>query len=162
MVIHKSVFAVVGMFNPEMKSGSDIDLWFRIALKYPEIGYSHCVAANIYKRNNSISYSKSFDYDKSLSFLREREQLAASLGDLVRKRAEPRIMYWVTNLLRSCISRSNEQAVKKLLSIYKSRLAFPWYMTAHAFLIAPYVFKLVFTLRNRFSSKRRAFRIAGF
>ena len=39
------IFNVVGNFNDVIKKGEDIDLWFRIALAFPEIGYSYEVGA---------------------------------------------------------------------------------------------------------------------
>jgi len=39
MIIHRSVFDQVGTFDPELRSGEDIDLWCRIALSYPQIGF---------------------------------------------------------------------------------------------------------------------------
>jgi glycosyltransferase involved in cell wall biosynthesis len=38
-VLHRSVFDDLGGFDPELRSGEDIDMWCRIALRYPEIGY---------------------------------------------------------------------------------------------------------------------------
>lgn len=39
-VIHKSVFGEIGGFDPEMPTGQDGDMWCRIGLEYPRIGYS--------------------------------------------------------------------------------------------------------------------------
>jgi hypothetical protein len=34
------VFEEVGVFNPKMHIGEDLDLWARIAMRYPVLGYS--------------------------------------------------------------------------------------------------------------------------
>ena len=39
LMIHRSVFEQIGIFDPELSSGEDLDLWCRIAFKYPLIGY---------------------------------------------------------------------------------------------------------------------------
>lgn len=40
-VIHRSVFKELGGFDPEMRGGEDTDMWCRIALKYPWVGYCY-------------------------------------------------------------------------------------------------------------------------
>lgn len=37
VVIHKTVFSLVGKFDPKIQSGQDTDLWIRIGLKYPVV-----------------------------------------------------------------------------------------------------------------------------
>ena len=51
VIIKKNVFKEVGLFDENYKSGEDIDMWFRIALEYPEIGYPNKVGLNYLKQN---------------------------------------------------------------------------------------------------------------
>lgn len=39
VMIHRSVFDEVGVFEPGMKRAQDNDLWFRIAYRFPQVGY---------------------------------------------------------------------------------------------------------------------------
>lgn len=39
LMIHRSVFDSVGVFEPGMKRAQDNDLWYRIAYQFPKIGY---------------------------------------------------------------------------------------------------------------------------
>lgn len=39
LVIHRSVLDDVGLFDTSLKTGEDRDLWWRIAMKYPRIGF---------------------------------------------------------------------------------------------------------------------------
>ena len=39
VIIHKSVFETVGLFEPGMKRAQDNDMWYRIAYQYPQVGY---------------------------------------------------------------------------------------------------------------------------
>ena len=55
MVIHNSVFTQVGSFDSEKRVGEDLDMWFRIGLKYPKVGYGPAVACNSYERVDSLS-----------------------------------------------------------------------------------------------------------
>lgn len=161
MVIHRSVFDEVGMFDSERLVGCDIDMWFRIGLRFPKVGYCHEVAANIYRRSSSLSHTKKWDYQFSLKRFREKEMLSEEVGHDARRRAEPRIIYWVTKLLRAAISRSDCQAVREILAEYDQRLAPRWRWFARGFLLAPWAFKLAFRLRDIFSPKQRMFQAHG-
>ena len=39
MLIKRSVFDEVGLFQPGLVHGEDNDMWFRIAFSYPQVGY---------------------------------------------------------------------------------------------------------------------------
>lgn len=39
MLIHRTVFNEVGLFDTSLSRSEDLDLWWRIAMKYPAIGY---------------------------------------------------------------------------------------------------------------------------
>ena len=39
VMVHRSVFDIIGMFEPGMKRAQDSDMWFRIAYRYPLVGY---------------------------------------------------------------------------------------------------------------------------
>ncbi len=39
-LIYRSVFDEVRMFNPEIQTAEDIELWARIAMRYPKMIYS--------------------------------------------------------------------------------------------------------------------------
>ena len=158
MVIHRSVFESVGVFDSRKKTGEDLDMWFRIGLHYPQVGYCHEVAANVYKRCDSLSRTKKWDYQAALSRFRDAEVLAEEVGHDARRRAEPRIMYWATKLVKAGISHGDCQAVRELLVEYDKRLAPRWRWLARAFLVAPWAFKPAFALRNSVSPKQRELR----
>ncbi|WP_200157884.1 glycosyltransferase family 2 protein [Allochromatium vinosum] len=161
MVINRSVFSRVGVFKSELTVGEDIDLWFRIGLHFPKVGYCHEVAANIYKRGTSLSYTKQSDYRKSLATYCERERLAEEMGEEARRRVEPRIMYWVTKLLKASLSCGDTAAVREIYSIYSRRLAPRWRWAARLYLAAPWATRPAFALRNAMSAKQRAFQAGG-
>lgn len=54
IVIHKSVFKSIGVFDPLITSGQDTDLWIRIGLTY-RIAFSRRVAARYINVTNSLS-----------------------------------------------------------------------------------------------------------
>ena len=161
MVIHKSVFDRVGMFKTEPYIGEDIDMWYRIGLHFQKVGYCHEVAANIYKRSTSLSHTTINLFKKSLERIREQESLAESMGEEARRRAEPMIIFWVTNFLKASLNRGYYPAVREIYNIYKKRLSPRWRWLASIFLMAPWAVGLLFTMRNTFSAKQHSLRAHG-
>jgi len=160
MVIRKSVFEEVGLFDKEKKIGEDLDMWFRISLKYPNVGYNHTSGAKVYKRKTSTSYTKKINFKRDLELLKEKDQLAKQSGTETVMRAEPRIIFWCIRLLRASISRSDTEAVRAIMNTYRSRLPLPWRSLALLFLAMPQCFRPVFFLRNLLSHRVRAFKRA--
>lgn len=39
LIIHRSMFEELGGFDPQLRRGQDLDMWWRIALRYPQIGH---------------------------------------------------------------------------------------------------------------------------
>ena len=39
-LVHRRILDTVGIFNPTLARGEDVDLWSRIAMRFPKIGYS--------------------------------------------------------------------------------------------------------------------------
>lgn len=48
MLIHRSVFARVGLFDESLSQTSDNDMWWQIAMHYPPIGYCPCPCDAVY------------------------------------------------------------------------------------------------------------------
>jgi glycosyltransferase involved in cell wall biosynthesis len=161
MVIHRSVFNEVGLFDIKKRTGEDIDMWFRIGLQFPKVGYCHEVGANIYKRSSSLSYTKKIDYKNGLITIREREQLAESLGVMHRVRAEPRIVFWITRMLKASLSKGDTAAVRAIAEIYGHRLLPRWRWLFRIYLAAPWFIRPLFALRKNLSRKQRALHING-
>ena len=157
MVVHRSVFKKVGMFDPAKRVGQDLDMWFRIALHFPQVGYSHTVGANVYKRSTSTSYTKKVNFERDIGLLKEKEHLARQWGGKVVRRVEPRIMFWCIRLLKASISRADTAAVIEILTSYQDRLPMLWRWLSLTFITIPGSFRLAFFLRNLFNGRQRAF-----
>lgn len=57
MLIHRSCFDEVGTFNQSLQRREDLDLWVRIAFRYPEVGYSADPLFVYMRRANSLTSS---------------------------------------------------------------------------------------------------------
>ena len=58
-IFHKSIFDEVGVFDPNIRSGQDTDLWIRIGLVYPVVFSWEILARYVYDPN---SLSKRIEY----------------------------------------------------------------------------------------------------
>lgn len=159
MVIHKSVFVKAGMFNNELRIG-DLDMWFRIALHFPQIGYYHQVAAHAYKQKTS-RYTTQFDIVNTLAHYRNLETYAAQLSNETLKSAEPWIMARITQIIKARIVMDDRPSVKSMLSAYHKQLSLKWYVLAYAFLYCPYLFKIMILIHNKLSRKQRSLKKHG-
>lgn len=62
-VFHESVFEKVGVFDPEIRSGQDIDLWIRIGLEFPVLFTWKVLTKYVYDPK-SLSKNKSYTSTK--------------------------------------------------------------------------------------------------
>lgn len=148
-VIKKSVFDKVGYFDELKKVGCDLDMWFRIALQFPEIGFSHEVGANVFRRENSISHTTHKPFINALNRFRDSENMAKELGPKYVDRVEPRIIYWVTKLIRSSISNNDIMALEEIRKIYYDRLSFKYQTILFLGIQVPFIFQIYKLIRNK-------------
>ncbi len=89
-VIHGSVFDELGGFDAEMLTGQDEDMWCRIALKYPRIGYC-CDPCWRYHRENPNSVHRRGHGDRDFQFksLCKNMRRAMELGSEVVNEFHP-------------------------------------------------------------------------
>ncbi|MGJ8667684.1 MAG: glycosyltransferase family 2 protein [Patiriisocius sp.] len=66
-VIHKSIFDVIGFYNPQIKSGQDTDLYVRIGINYDIVFYNkslvtyHVIKDSLFRSSKSVSDKPNFD-----------------------------------------------------------------------------------------------------
>ncbi len=88
-IIRKSVFDQVGLFDTNMQVGEDLDMWFRIALRYPAIGYSTRVGAIYWRRYGGLCLKFQLDLRKSLSYYERFARMAAEYSSIAAERYAP-------------------------------------------------------------------------
>jgi len=141
MVLHKRVFEAVGLFDTTKRTGYDLNMWFRIGLQFPKIGYCYEAGTNVYKREDSVSRTTIMDFRKTLAFWKELEDLAIELGQEERTRAEPKIMYRILLLLRGCINSGDLQGIRAVSDTYDKRLPPKWRLLARFYVTVPWAIK---------------------
>lgn len=89
-IIHRSVFDELGGFDPKMPTGEDKDMWWRIALKYPRVGYCCNTCWRWHRDNpNSSSQRGRRDRDRQLKSLCKNIRRAMELGHEVVNEFHP-------------------------------------------------------------------------
>jgi glycosyltransferase involved in cell wall biosynthesis len=116
MIIKRCVLQEAGLFLAGQKRMNDIDMWLRIAYKYPQIGYVFEPLA-IYHTDVPGSIVKEHKEPENIHFFIERHLAAAAehnLLDEFRPYAASLLGYWIGAMLQE----KKGAAVRKLLKEY--------------------------------------------
>ena len=113
MLIKKSVLIDNNSFNPTLKTAEDIDLWFRIAMDHPQIGYIPQSLAT-YHISTPHSITKSIRTIEAQSqVLKANLKLAAEKNKLTA--IEPCVARIVSIWIRGLLFQNQPQQIKNLM-----------------------------------------------
>lgn len=117
MIIRKGVLREHNYFNPSLYTGEDIDLWFRIALRYPKIVYSSNISSCYKKEPDSITFNKEL-YSAELikDFIRRQEDYIEK-NKITSKNYYPLLNSYYYTFFKRSIKFSKKEY---LYEIYKS------------------------------------------
>jgi glycosyltransferase involved in cell wall biosynthesis len=121
-LIHRSVFDEVGMFKSEMRSGQDMDLWSRIAMRYSYIAYSSDVCYRFWQDNVSSIIKTKRSRDLQVKNICKNILLAQSLGEDVISTYYPYARKRVVSYILRAAARK-VQLSRKILD--KAKTIFP-------------------------------------
>ena len=94
-VLRRDLFDEVGLFDTTMRFAEDMDMWFRIALRYPQVGYCRELAAIWWAREGSLSAVNPKTPDVMLGFAERYGRLAAQAGPEAVRRCRPLVARWL-------------------------------------------------------------------
>jgi glycosyltransferase involved in cell wall biosynthesis len=160
-LIKKSVLKEVGGFRVGQHVGEDTDLWFRIAYRWPSIGYINQPLA-IYHMNVTESLTQKKDWLKFVSEMLKRHlKLAAEYGRL--DAYKPFATYAVTSWIRGLIFENKPAEIRRLLGEFEELLTFRFKTIVRLLLICPgatamichFISRIVRTLNLRKKIMRR-------
>ncbi|HOI79251.1 glycosyltransferase family 2 protein [Petrimonas sulfuriphila] len=143
MIIKKEIFHKVQFFDINKKNGQDRNMWLRIGLHYPTIGYTGQTGAIVYKRRNSISRNKKFSTDDFIERYLDYEDMIRSLGEDYLKRATPRLQDWIIRKLKECILMNDYQSIVKLKDTLGHYFPFRYKIIVNTLLRFTFLFKVV-------------------
>ncbi len=126
MVIHRDVFDEVGMFDPEMSVGEDLDLWFRIGMRFPRIAYRPGIRVVVWSVEGSLMTRASKLPGYQLGFLIRCSQRAAEIGPDAVRRVRPFIVRWAVDALRTAALTGDTQTLETLARSYREEIPLAW------------------------------------
>lgn len=127
MIIKKNIFDEVGLFDTSMKIGEDRDLWYRIAEKYPQIGYVDASLA-IYDERNEGTLTKS------------QTSYSEDMRKVIEKHTDPSVCFNKSNTkhlflrkeilraLRHCARLYEKENIRYFLKKYKHWLPTKYFL----------------------------------
>lgn len=101
LLIERTVFQKVGLFEPGMKRAQDNDLWFRIAYQYPKIGYLSQPLAiyHLDTPNSSTKISDNVDFMINLVHRHETLSQTYNRRDAFRPCITHMLQIWIRQLM---------------------------------------------------------------
>ncbi len=120
LIIHRSVFETVGMFDPGMKRAQDSDLWFRIAYRYPVAGYLPEPLAVYHMDTPGSSIKTNFDIESFQKLVHRHETLSRELKR--EKDARPAISCWIQYRMRALLKAHQYNGLSALLRSFEGYL----------------------------------------
>jgi glycosyltransferase involved in cell wall biosynthesis len=126
MVVRKSVLHEAGLFNTELVRGNDLDLWFRIALRYPRIGWSKSPGCIYWMRKDSVTSNTP---DSVPEFLRRIEityTCSRNMPQGVTRESNYLIRRWVTYAIKEAIKKRDKENLATIAERYPRIMPTQW------------------------------------
>ena len=122
IIVHRSVFDTVGMFEPGIKRAQDTDLWFRIAYRYPSAGYLAEPTAIYHKDTPGSSVKVNTDVDAFINLVHRHESLSRAFNK--ERDVRPALSRWVQYRMRLMLQQKQYDGAKTLLHAFEGYLPF--------------------------------------
>ena len=120
MLVRRDVLLETGLFNEEMKVGEDLDLWMRIAYRWPKFGFvARPLAVYHIDFPNSLT-RRIREVSEVCHFLDRHIQLSAEYGQ--QQRFRPVVRFIVRRTIRSMLFEDRQADVRELLRRYAEYL----------------------------------------
>ena len=122
IIVHRSVFDTVGMFEPGIKRAQDNDLWFRIAYRYPTAGYLSEPSAIYHKDTPGSSVKVNTDVESFMNLVHRHENLSRAFNK--ERDVRPALSRWIQYRMRLLLQQKQYDGVKTLLHAFEGYLPF--------------------------------------
>jgi glycosyltransferase involved in cell wall biosynthesis len=150
VIIHKSVFETVGLFEPGMKRAQDNDLWYRIAYQYPEVGYLPEPLAIYHLDTPGSSTKINDDVDFMTGLIQRHEELSKQFNRYEAFR--PCITQMVQIWIRQLEKQGRRQDSVLLLKTFKMYLTRRFCREMRFRFAVPALVECVFWFKKAFKS----------
>ncbi len=148
-VIERSLLLEQGCFDPQLHIGEDIDLWFRIALTEPSLGYCPRSSAIYQQVEDSLMHRNLEAGQGFYNGLCSMKNQAQAIGPGALKRARPLLARHANSAARVAGRTSDRMVALHLLREYGSLLKPTiWLRLALSFLLPSRLNHSIWTLRS--------------
>lgn len=152
VMVHKSAFETVGMFEPGMKRAQDTDLWFRIAYQYPQIGYLKEPLAIYHLDTPGSSTKINDDVDFMIQLFRRHLELSKQFGR--QKELQACVTHRLQTTIRQYLKDSRRKDTISLLSQFKDLLPVRFRREMYFRIALPYLGPMIADAYIEFKRKR--------
>lgn len=104
-IVHRSVFSEVGLFDPSLKVSQDRDMWWRIAMAHPLLGFCPQACYYYYAETAGSLTKRGRDRSEGLSIVCGNMRRALSAGSATAAAFEPYARRLAVNYLKRWATR---------------------------------------------------------
>jgi glycosyltransferase involved in cell wall biosynthesis len=127
MIVRRRIFDEVGLFDVSISQfGEDLDMWFRVALLYPEIGYSPKPGGIYWCRTGSITSGDKIDIPRFIRRIGITERAAIKLGPSAVQKSSRLTVAWLTRAVSFAVKQHERETLKIIYKHYGERLTPKW------------------------------------
>lgn len=118
VVARRGLFDEVGLFDTAIPFAEDMDLWFRIALRHPNVGYCPEVTAVWWAREGSLSAMNPKTPHVLLHFAERYAELAGRLGPGALARCRPLVAKWLATAVKVACKNGEHDVLRTIANDY--------------------------------------------
>lgn len=123
VVARSEILEQIGGFDPDLQVGEDQDLWLRIALRHPQIGYSPSVCSTYRITEGSLMNQGLNTAEMVLELLERAERHAAAYGPSGIRKARPVLARRAEKVVRTAARVRNHEVLEKVSATYVPELS---------------------------------------
>ena len=118
VVARRGLFDEVGLFDTAIPFAEDMDLWFRIALRHPNVGYCPEVTAVWWAREGSLSAMNPKTPHVLLDLAERYAELAGRLGPGALARCRPLVAKWLATAVKVACKNGEHDVLRTIANDY--------------------------------------------
>lgn len=135
LIIKRDILFQVGLFVDNWKFGEDLNLWFKIGLLYPQIGYSSMIGMQYNKTVGSLTFDKSnYNLCNSLKVINNSVNVFRMVQNPA---AQPILRQWIFRLVLDATMQNKKFILAYILQKWKDILTVPIKICTVILLFAP-------------------------
>jgi glycosyltransferase involved in cell wall biosynthesis len=132
VIIKRDVFNIVGMMDATLRTGEDLDLWIRIAIKFPKIAYCETSVAEYYFQTadslmTSAEAASETGYNRARQFIDRAKEYSISLNSQQKASIEQLCRRLLHVQFIGLILQNHRKMAQTLAAENKSLIGKYWY-----------------------------------